>query len=204
MSRFSFAVFCGSIVLLAGCALRGPAFPVTLPPQSVIDSDYMTMTHNLSSLKKYHFEMLLPRGWQTLDTKISAEPKEGSPQEVGVFRQSGAWMHDPSVLANGEISVTVLKTEEKVETAEQAGKWLVAILNTTTPGYKLLKQRTTGTAADMLIRYGGGGEDVIARFWAVPSSDQRVFVVTGSAAAKEYPDLAEEIYAALSTFRLLR
>ncbi len=195
------------MLTLAGCSSRPVPFPTDLPSQRVIDAQYHTVTHDISPLKRYHFEITIPSAWETLDAAIQQEPVGQQPADMGGFREPGEWMKNPEAPAKGEVTVTVVNASGSIVGGEASRQWLHAILDKTVPGYVLLQERTVRIgrqeAADVLIRYKGDGA-VIARFWAVPAPDRKqVFVVIGSAPEEEYASIALKLFTALATFRML-
>lgn len=195
------------VLVLSACSASAVPFPTELPSQRKIDEAYQTLLHNLSPLPSYHFEIVIPQGWETLDTALRDEPSGTDPVDMGAFREPGPWAQDPDAPAGAEVTVTVVRASGSIIIGggEAARVWLRAILNRTVPGYELLRERTVTVdghpAADLLIRYGGK-PDIIARFWARPSDDgTKVFVVIGSAPMEKYREHAEALYTALATFR---
>ena len=191
-------------LLLIGCFAAVP-FPTLLPSQRAIDSEYKTVHHNLSPLKKYHFDITIPKDWETLDVAIVDEPQGMEPREVAAFRQPGAWQSDSTVAAGAEVSVTVLRSSGAIKNGDTALQWLRTILDGTSAGYTILEHRTIVAqgieSADVLIRYGGE-EPVIARFRVLPTADRRVFVITASAPLAEYQRVATELLTAIATFEI--
>lgn len=190
------------LTLLTACA-KEVAFPVKLPSQRVIDAQYETIKHDLSPLKQYHFTILIPTGWRTLDVRAESEPQGTAPVEMGAFREPGQW-EDGKTATQTEISVSVLNASGSTLTGDTLALWLQGILDRSVPDHAVLAQRTTMSGdlpvADVLIRYDEAPA-MIARFWAVPSRDKKhVFVVTGSAPEEEYPHVAQFLYTALATF----
>ncbi len=188
-----------------GCSAVALPFPTELPSDQVINDQFKTIRHDLSPLRQYHFEIVLPTDWEILDAKIIEEPAVDTPQEVAAFREPGAWKDDGTAAVNAEVTVTVLRASGSVVGADATRTWLKSILETTIPGYTLLEERSVtadgqGTA-DVLIQYGRD-DVIVARFWALPAPDgKNVYVVIGSAPMEEYATVAEKLYTALATFK---
>lgn len=196
-------------VLLAGCAMVSSVpFPLKLPSERVIDTQYKEIRHNLSPLPRYHFEIVVPLNWELLDTRLFDEPPEEEPVEIAAFREPGAWMEDQSVSARAEVAVSVVKPKDLVSGADAARAWLLRVLDGTTPDYRFLKERSVGEGTqawtDILIRYPLDSDTIIARFRVQPSEDgTHVFVLTATAPADQYAAVAEDLFVALASFRLL-
>lgn len=197
-----------ALLLLSSCSiLPSVPFPVTLPSQRVIDAEFQTIRHNLSPLPSYHFEVTLPKDWQSLDTRIFDEPAEDIPVEVGAFRQPGAWSTDSRAPTGAEVAVSVVRPSQRM-TGSDAGAWLEKNLKQTVPGHRILQQRMVkGNPlewADVLVRYSSAGQKIIARFRVQSTLDhKRVFIVTASAPADQYADIAEGLFVAVESFRPL-
>lgn len=178
-----------------------------MPSQRVLDAQYQTLRHDLSTLKQYEFEITLPAGWKSLDTAIVQEPEGDVPEEIAAFREPGDWMNDASAPAKAEVSVSALNLSDSFAGSGASVQWLIGILDRTIPGYRVLDKRETksraGDRADVLIRYNAP-DDIIARFYVVPAKDTKhVIVVTASAPASEYAARAVQLFVALQSFRLL-
>ncbi|MBI5794047.1 hypothetical protein HZA87_03100 [Candidatus Uhrbacteria bacterium] len=196
------------LTALAGCTFSAAVpFPTAMPSQRVLDAQYQTLRHDLSTLKQYQFEITVPAAWKTLDTAMVQEPAGDVPEEIAAFREPGDWMTDPDAPAKAEVSVSVLNLSGSLIGTGASLQWLTTILDRTIPGYRILEQRETKSAAgdsgDMLIRFNAP-EDIIARFYVVLSKDKKhVIVITGSAPGPEYAARAEQLFVALQSFHLL-
>ncbi len=193
---------------MVGCAgANNPSaenlpFPTTLPKQSDLELKYQNISHDLSPLPAYRFRIQIPKDWKTLDTKISEEPIKDALADVAVFRQPGVWMTDLTAPINGEISVSVVNVSGSTLSPAD---WLQKVLQKNAKGFtvinKQLSPSASGEVPDVLITYPTGGDVIVSRMMAFRSG-ARMFVITGSDTAKEYPENAEAFYVAISSFRL--
>ena len=177
-------------------------FPTAMPSGAVLDSQYQALKHDLSPLPQYRFRIQIPNDWKTLDTKIEKEPAKDALADVAVFRQPGVWMKDPTAAINGEVSVSVVNVSGSTLSPAD---WLQKILQKNVKGFVTLNKRSSpsapGEVPDVLIKYTAGNDTIISRMMAFKSGN-RMFVITGSDTAKEYPQNAEAFNVAISTFRL--
>lgn len=196
-------------VLLAGCGMfSATPFPTTLPSQEEIDARYKTVRHNLSPRKDYHFDITLPLNWQILDSKLIDEPTEEISIDMAAFRAPGPWMDDEHVLAGAEVTVTALRPKTSVVGGAAAQAWLTDLLGRSVPGYRILDKQLVGggteTYADVLVRYNANSGPVVARMRVQPiKQGSVVLVLTASAPEKDYADVAEALFVATQSFKLV-
>lgn len=194
---------------LAACGLLSASFPTELPSQRAIDAGYQTIRHNLSPRRDFHFDVTLPTGWKTLDTKLIDEPTQEISIEVAAFRAPGPWMDDERTPAGAEVTVTALRPRNPVLGSKAAEAWLIQLLEESVPGYRVLDRRLVNgvdaSYADILVRYQSQPGDVIARMRVQPIKEGAiVLVITASAPENDYRDLAEKLFVAIESFTLLR
>jgi hypothetical protein len=192
-------------VFVTACAAaesKDLPFPTVLPSDDVLNSQYQRLNHDLSPLPEYHFHIQIPNGWKTLDTKIETTPDKDDLADVAVFRQSGAWITDPTAPINGEISVSVINVSGSTLSPAD---WLQNILEKNAKGFtmvdKHLSPSAKGEVPDVLITYVSGADKLVSRMMAFRTGN-RMFVITGSDTAKEYPQNAEAFNVAIATFKL--
>lgn len=186
-----------------GTALSSLPFPTTLPSGETLDQNYKGIIHDLSPLETYHFRMQVPKDWITLDTSIKEEPALNALTDVAIFRQPGSWSTDPLAPIDGEISVSVVNVSGSTLSPRD---WLDGILKKNSGAYTIVNKRSSPSAAgevpDLLIKYDAGDETIVSRMMAFKSGS-RMFVITGSDTAAEYPQNAEAFNVAISSFRLV-
>ena len=208
MQRFFglFSTFCLTLVL-AACSGSNTVstefpFPTAMPSADVLEKEYQSLKHDLSPLPQYRFRMEIPVDWKTLDTKIEKEPAQDGLADVAVFRQQGDWMKDPKAPIKGEISVSVVNVSGSTLSPAD---WLQKILQKNAKGFVMINKRSSPSASgevpDVLIKYIAGNDVIVSRMMAFKSGN-RMFVITGSDTAKEYPQNAQAFNVAISTFHL--
>ena len=207
MRLLRIALITGMSILVSACqgantiSTQFP-FPTELPSAEVLDSDYQSLIHNLSPLPGYHFRIMIPNGWRTLDTTLEKEPAKDGLADVAVFRQPGEWEKDHTAPIKGEVSVSVVNvTDDKRSPAD----WLNDILKKNAKGFIVINKEespsSSGPVSDVLISYLTGTQTLVSRLMAFRAGD-RMFIITGSDTADEYPENAEAFNVAISTFRL--
>ncbi len=173
-----------------------------MPAQKILDTDYKGIMHDLSALERYHFDIMVPKDWQVLDTALDVEPAAGDFDEVGVFRQPGDWMEDEFAPPSGEISVSVIKP---LDPDQSAKAWLDELLENNIPTAVRVEERTEGTglaeASDRLFHYNNGGVEYVMRAMAFRRGDHIIFL-NCSDTANGYRDNAQACFVALRTFTL--
>lgn len=194
-------------LLLVACSNSGSLqakypFPIATPPSNVMVAKYQNIKHDLSPLPAYRFRIQIPKDWKTVDTYISEEPKKDELADVAVFRQSGAWIHDALAPINGEISVSVINVSGSTLSPAD---WLDKTLQKNAKGFTLIQKRVSpsayGQVPDMLLTYKSGSDALVSRIMAFRTGN-KMFVITGSDTADEYPVNAEVFNVAISSFRL--
>jgi hypothetical protein len=146
--------------------------------------------------------MEIPKDWKTLDTKIEKEPEQDGLADVAVFREQGDWMNDPSAAIKAEISVSVVNVSGSTLTPAD---WLQKILKKNVKDFVMINKRlspsASGEVPDILIKYTAGSDVFVSRMMVFKSGN-RMFVITGSDTAKDYPKNAQVFNVAISTFHL--
>lgn len=193
-----------ALVACGGVIGASYPFPTALPSQSVLDTQYQALHHDLSPLPRYHFRIQIPNGWKVLKVDIEQDPPKGGLEDVAIFRQPGAWMNDPATPINGEIAVNVVNVEGSGSNLSPED-WLNGVLQKNAKGFTELARRTSPSAAgpvpDVLIKYSNGKQTIVSRMMAFKSNN-RMFVITASDTADEYKQNADAFNVAISTFRL--
>lgn len=201
------------LVMLAACAqktdrpdavgaeAKAHPFVTRLPDAEAIDEQYKDVSHDLSPLTQYHFQLLVPKDWQILDIALEEEPAPGDFSELGVFRQEGEWMENDDVPPLAEISVSLINPSGQ---EQSAAAWLDELLSNNKEAHTKLEERKTGSgreeAADYLFRYKDQGVDYVMRVSAFRMADRIIFL-SCSDTTNGYRDHAEACYAALATLR---
>jgi hypothetical protein len=199
-----------ALTVLSACGKEYP-FPIDPVSQEVIDQEYKGWKYTLIKNPAYHFDILVPKDWQVLQTTYAQEPTVDRPLEIAVYREPGDWMQDQKVSAEGELAIEVhllsgsnlLLPKDKAPT-----DWLKERLRMGAGTYKVLQQRefrnVHGIATDMLIRTGSSQDTLISRFvvFRSPSRDDQMFVISGTAFEADYPRVADAFATAMITFKL--
>lgn len=171
---------------------------LSMPSDLTLKEQYQNMRHNLSPLTAYHFDITVPKGWITLDTKLQEEPQLGGFVEMGTFREPGAWMDNSATEQGGEISVSTVNV-----TGEErwASVWLKELIEKNVPAARILEERDmeTPNAADILFQYNDESEVIMTRMAAFRDVN-RMFVVSVSDSLNGYRDNAEAFYVAIASF----
>lgn len=208
MLSFRSAILIYASLLLVACS-QGTLesklpFPIAIPSSTIIATKYQNIKHDLSPLPAYRFRIQIPKDWKTLDTFISQEPKPNQLADVAVFRQSGAWIHDALAPINGEISVSVMNVSGSTLSPAD---WLENTLQKNAKGFKMIQKRLSpssfGEVPDLLMTYTSGKDVLVSRMMAF-RLDDKIFIITGSDTAEEYPENADTFNVAISSFRLDR
>jgi hypothetical protein len=185
-------------------AERSYPYFTSMPSPQALKENYQNNVHQLSPITAYHFNMLAPKGWQTLDVYLTEEPAPGDFTEMGVFRQAGNWMNDEKSAQNAEISVSVYNAAND---NRSAAKWLEDTLTKNAPGLKILERHIVSTdkegdAADFLAQYNDASGIIMNRIMAF-KKDDKIYVVSGSDTINGYRDIAEAFYTAIGSFQLV-
>jgi len=195
------------LTLLAGACAKQYPFPTAPSTNRGWQDRYNNMEHNISTLRKYDFRILIPKNWEILDTAIDRDPLPQELLDVAAFREPGEWMTTPGTSAKGEVAVSVFAESGAIaNTPHTHREWLFSALQKNMSEYVLLQEGKVhfinGDEPDLLIRYGSAKDEVVARIRIVPAGDGRLFVLTASAPAADYPRLAQDFFMALDSFRL--
>lgn len=196
----SAGLLCLSFVACNASTEEERSYPyfMSMPSELTIEEKYQRMRHNLSPITAYHFDITIPKGWVTLDTKLTEEPQVGGFAEIGTFRAPGAWMDNNGAEQGGEISVSTVNV-----TGEErwASVWLKELIEKNVPGARILEEQMieSPNAADILLQYNDGTEVIMTRMAAFRDVN-RMFVVSVSDNINGYRDNAEAFYVAIATF----
>jgi hypothetical protein len=179
-------------------------YVTSMPSSGTLNSVYKRWRHTLSPIDAYHFDIVIPKDWQILDTKAAADPSPGNFTEMGVFRQPGDWMNDEKAEQNAEISVSVYNAKGDKRTAAQ---WLEDTIVKNAPSYEILQKNIApakkGDGMDMLVKYSNQNKEVIINRIAAFKLGDNIYVISGNDTAASYRDSAEAFYVAIESFSLI-
>ena len=177
-------------------------FVIRMPEEAVLESDYKPITHDLSPLSNYHFNILIPKRWEVLDANLTAEPTSGNFGELGVFREPGEWMRDELATPLGEISFSLVSPVDKNQSPSD---WLSELVAKNLTDLSIIEERTFGSGADeagdVLFRYNNNGVAYVMRAAAFRLGDN-IVLYNCSDTLNGYRDNAQACFVALSTFKL--
>jgi hypothetical protein len=153
---------------------------------------YLRFRYALAADPRYHFSIVLPRGWR-VDTAAPVAPSPDDPVQVPATFVVARGLRTRAEILLFHLARDVAPADWLDILLDQRGEQVLARREAASPG---------GLCADVLTRFTAGRGGFVSR-WTALKTGPTLFVVHCSAPAAEYPQRAVDFATAVTELRLL-